>query len=53
MRALGVKIAVVSNKFEPAVVGLCEDYFGGLVDAAVGQTEDRQKNPLPTAFYTR
>lgn len=47
LRALGVKIAVVSNKFEPAVVGLCEDYFSGLVDAAVGQTEDRQKKPAP------
>ena len=32
LRALGVKIAVVSNKFEPAVVGLCED---------------RQKKPAP------
>ena len=39
LRALGVKIAVVSNKFEPAVVGLCEDYFGELVD--------RQKKPAP------
>lgn len=47
LRERGVKIAVVSNKFEPAVVGLCEDYFGGLVDAAVGQTEDRQKKPAP------
>ena len=37
LRALGVKIAVVSNKFEPAVVELCEDYFGGLVDR--GQAE--------------
>lgn len=53
MRALGVKIAVVSNKFEPAVVGLCEDYFGGLVDAAVGQTEDRQKKPAPDGVYMR
>ena len=51
LRALGVKIAVVSNKFEPAVVGLCEDYFGELVDAAVGQTEDRQKKPAPDGRY--
>ena len=27
LRERGVKIAVVSNKFEPAVIGLCEDYF--------------------------
>lgn len=47
LRERGVKIAVVSNKFEPAVIGLCEDYFVGLVDAAVGQTEDRQKKPAP------
>ena len=46
-RERGVKIAVVSNKFEPAVIGLCEDYFKSLIDAAVGQTEDRQKKPAP------
>lgn len=37
----------MSNKFEPAVIGLCEDYFKSLIDAAVGQTEDRQKKPAP------
>ena len=37
LRERGVKIAVVSNKFEPAVIGLCEDYFKSLIDAAVGQ----------------
>ena len=42
LRERGVKIAVVSNKFE-----LCEDYFKSLIDAAVGQTEDRQKKPAP------
>lgn len=47
LRERGVKIAVVSNKFEPAVIGLCEDYFKSLIDAAVGQTEDRQKKPAP------
>ena len=47
LRERGVKIAVVSNKFEPAVIGLCENYFKSLIDAAVGQTEDRQKKPAP------
>lgn len=45
LRSLGVKIAVVSNKFEPAVVELCEDYFPSLIDAAVGQTDTRRKKP--------
>ena len=47
LRALGVKIAVVSYKFEPAVGGEFEYSLGGLAHAAGGQPEDRQKMPAP------
>ena len=41
------KIAVVSNKFDSAVKKLCEKYFFGLVDFAVGQKENISKKPSP------
>lgn len=41
------KIAVVSNKFDSAVKKLCEKYFFGLVDFAVGQRENISKKPSP------
>ncbi len=41
------KIAVVSNKFDSAVKKLCEKYFFGLVDSAIGQKENISKKPSP------
>lgn len=46
----GVKIGVVSNKFDSAVKELCKKYFGNLVDIAVGQSDDVPKNLLPKGF---
>lgn len=43
----GVKIGVVSNKFDSAVKELCKKYFGNLVDIAVGQSDDVPKKPAP------
>lgn len=45
LQRLGIRSAVVSNKFEPAVIGLCRNYFGPLIDLAVGQVENRRKKP--------
>ncbi len=42
-----VKIGVVSNKFDLAVKDLCEKYFSGLIDIAIGQREDIPKKPSP------
>lgn len=39
LRKEGLKIGVVSNKFDPAVKGLCEKYFPGYIDAAAGERE--------------
>lgn len=39
LRKRGIKIGVVSNKFDLAVKGLCEKYFPGTIDAAAGERE--------------
>ena len=47
LRQQGVKIAVVSNKHDPAVQALCAHYFGGLLDLAVGGGNSRPLKPAP------
>lgn len=39
LRSQGRKLAVVSNKFDPAVKELCPRYFPGLLHAAAGESE--------------
>ena len=41
------KLAVVSNKFDTAVKELCNKYFNGLIDIAVGQKQDIEPKPSP------
>ncbi len=43
----GRRIAVVSNKFDPAVRGLCDHYFRDLTDIAVGESDTVRKKPAP------
>ena len=40
LKLRGKKIAVVSNKFYDATRSLCSEYFGELVDVAVGVSQD-------------
>jgi len=47
LKKKGFKIAVLSNKFDKAVKKLCEDYFFGLIDMAVGQSPDVAQKPAP------
>ncbi len=47
LRAKGIKIAVVSNKLHPAVEDLCESYFPGLIDKAVGVSSELERKPNP------
>lgn len=47
LRARGLKIGVVSNKFDFAVKELCKKYFDGLIDAAIGQSDEIAKKPAP------
>ncbi len=41
----GYKTAVVSNKYDDAVNGLCDKYFRGLVDTATGEGYGIRKKP--------
>ncbi len=47
LKARGKKVAVVSNKFYAATQALCHHFFGGLVDVAIGESENIQKKPAP------
>ncbi len=43
----GIKIAVVSNKLHTAVEELCESYFPGFIDKAVGVSVEEERKPSP------
>lgn len=43
----GCKVAVVSNKADYAVQDLCEQYFQGIFDIAVGERARIQRKPSP------
>lgn len=53
LRALGVKIAVVSNKFEPAVIGRARTTSADSLTPRSVRPRTGRKSPLPTAFYTQ
>ncbi len=45
--AAGVKLAVVSNKFDGAVKGLCMRYFGPQIPVAIGESPAVARKPAP------
>lgn len=49
LKSKGIKIAVVSNKFDFAVKELCKKYFEGFIDFAAGENEAQgiRKKPAP------
>ena len=47
LRERGVRIAVVSNKFDAATKKLCAKYFGDLVEVAIGERAGVRKKPAP------
>ena len=47
LRAAGVAVGVVSNKADSVVQELCESYFPGGVDAAVGEIAGLPRKPAP------
>lgn len=51
LRDDGVRVAVVSNKFDDAVRELCTHYFGDLVTVAVGECATVRKKPAPDAVF--
>lgn len=51
LKRRGCKLAIVSNKIDFAVQALREEFFDGLVDAAVGDSEDTENKPAPDMVY--
>lgn len=51
LKSQGVKIGVVSNKFDFAVKELCKKYFDNLIDIAIGQADDVPKKPAPDGVF--
>ena len=47
LAAQGRQLAVVSNKFDGAVKGLCRRYFGSRLSAAIGESEGVARKPAP------
>lgn len=51
LKEMGVGIALVSNKPEPVVIKLAEQYFPGMFAAAIGQTERIARKPAPDTVF--
>lgn len=51
LREAGIKIAVNTNKIEPAAIALCDDYFPGLFDIISGSREGMPPKPAPDGIY--
>ncbi|MGN0448209.1 MAG: HAD family hydrolase [Acutalibacteraceae bacterium] len=51
LKQKGVKTAVVSNKLHSGVEGLCDDYFRGLIDEAIGVTNESERKPDPINVF--
>ena len=51
LRAKGIRIGVVSNKFDSAVKALCVDYFGNLVEVAIGECDGVRRKPNPDSLF--
>lgn len=49
LRTAGCLTAVVSNKADPAVQSLCQHYYEGLFDFAVGERAGIRRKPAPDA----
>lgn len=50
LRAKGLELAVLSNKYDSAVKDLCGYYFGDRITYAVGQKDGVKVKPDPTAL---
>ena len=52
LRERGLKLAIISNKADPAVQELAERFFPGLLETAVGESETVRRKPDPDAVLT-
>ncbi|MGI6716215.1 MAG: HAD family hydrolase [Eubacteriales bacterium] len=51
LKANGIKTGVVSNKADNEVKKLCDKFFPGLIDIALGLTESTPKKPSPDMIF--
>ncbi len=51
LRQAGIKIAVNTNKVEPAAIALCDDYFPGRFDIISGSRPGMPPKPAPDGIY--
>lgn len=51
LKSDGIKLGVVSNKFDLAVKELCKKYYDGLVDVAIGQGGEVLPKPSPFGVF--
>lgn len=51
LKRAGLRLAVVSNKIDSAVKELCNSFFGGLLELAVGEHENTARKPAPDMLY--
>ena len=51
LREKGIRVAVVSNKFDAATKALCAEYFGELVEVAIGERTGVRKKPAPDTLW--
>lgn len=49
--ASGFKLAVVSNKFDLAVKGLCQDFFSPYIITAIGESSQTAPKPAPDTVF--
>lgn len=52
LKEKGIKLAIVSNKFDSAVKALCREYFQGYIDIAIGESENVARKPAPDGVFT-
>lgn len=51
LSAQGYKLAIVSNKFDLAVKGLCQDFFAPYIRIAIGESEEIARKPAPDTVF--
>lgn len=51
LKAMRIKVGVVSNKPDEATKKMCRQYFGDKIDAAIGDNLDRKRKPEPDNVF--
>ena len=52
LKEKGIKLAIVSNKYDSAVKALCKDYFQDYIRIAIGESPEVAKKPAPDSVFT-